>query len=71
MPHLRYPEVLFDAQRKILAQFHVTDPASFYGGQNFWEIPDDPTDAEDGPDQPAAVLPDAEDAGRRRDPSSR
>jgi uncharacterized membrane protein (UPF0182 family) len=43
LPHLRYPEVLFDAQRQIVAQFHVTDPASFYGGQNFWSIPDDPT----------------------------
>jgi uncharacterized membrane protein (UPF0182 family) len=43
LPHLRYPEVLFDAQRDILTQFHVTDPASFYGGQNFWEIPADPT----------------------------
>jgi len=43
MLHLRYPEVLFDAQRLILAQFHVTDPASFYGGQNFWTVPDDPT----------------------------
>jgi uncharacterized membrane protein (UPF0182 family) len=43
MPHLRYPEVLFDAQRDILTQFHVTDPGSFYGGQNFWEIPNDPT----------------------------
>jgi uncharacterized protein len=43
MPHLRYPEVLFDAQRQILSQFHVLDPASFYGGQNFWAIPDDPT----------------------------
>lgn len=42
-PHLRYPEVLFDVQRQILAQFHVQDPASFYGGQNFWAIPDDPT----------------------------
>jgi len=42
-PHLRYPEVLFDAQRQILAQFHVTDPAAFYGGQNFWDIPNDPT----------------------------
>jgi uncharacterized membrane protein (UPF0182 family) len=41
--HLRYPEVLFDAQRQILAQFHVTDPAAFYGGQNFWDIPNDPT----------------------------
>jgi uncharacterized membrane protein (UPF0182 family) len=43
MSHLRYPEVLFDAQRQIIAQFHVIDPASFYGGQNFWAIPDDPT----------------------------
>jgi len=43
LPHLRYPEVMFDAQREILAQFHVTDPASFYGGQNFWTVPDDPT----------------------------
>jgi uncharacterized protein len=43
LPHLRYPEVLFDAQRQILAQFHVTQPTSFYGGQNFWAIPNDPS----------------------------
>jgi uncharacterized protein len=43
LPHLRYPEVLFDAQRQILAQFHVLQPASFYGGQNFWTVPNDPT----------------------------
>ncbi len=43
MPHLRYPEVLFDAQRLILTQFHVTNPASFYGGQNFWAVPSDPS----------------------------
>jgi uncharacterized membrane protein (UPF0182 family) len=43
LPHLRYPEVLFDAQRQILAQFHVQQPAAFYGGQNFWTIPNDPT----------------------------
>jgi uncharacterized protein len=49
LPHLRYPEVLFDAQRAILAQFHVTNPASFYGGQNFWAIPDDPTAPENYP----------------------
>lgn len=42
-PHLRYPEVLFDAQRRILAQYHVLQPEAFYGGQNFWAIPDDPT----------------------------
>ena len=43
LPHLRYPEVLFDAQRLILTQFHVTDPAAFYGGQNFWAVPSDPS----------------------------
>ena len=43
LPHLRYPEVLYDAQRQILAQFHVTQPAAFYGGQNFWSVPNDPT----------------------------
>jgi uncharacterized protein len=46
LPHLRYPEVLFDAQRQILAQFHVVQPAAFYGGQNFWAIPNDPTATE-------------------------
>ena len=49
LPHLRYPEVQFDAQRAILAQFHVRDAASFYGGQNFWTIPDDPTAPETYP----------------------
>ena len=43
LPHLRYPEVLFDAQRQILTQFHVLQPSAFYGGQNFWAVPDDPT----------------------------
>jgi uncharacterized protein len=43
LPHLRYPEVLFDAQRQILAQFHVQQAPAFYGGQNFWAIPNDPT----------------------------
>jgi uncharacterized membrane protein (UPF0182 family) len=43
LPHLRYPEGLFDAQRLILTQFHVTDPAAFYGGQNFWAVPPDPS----------------------------
>jgi uncharacterized membrane protein (UPF0182 family) len=42
-PHLRYPEVLFDTQRLILTQYHVTDAASFYAGQNFWAVPSDPS----------------------------
>ena len=40
--HLRYPEDLFKVQRGLLARYHVTDPNTFYGGQDFWEIPPDP-----------------------------
>jgi uncharacterized protein len=42
-PHLRYPPDLFEVQRLILAEYHVTNPQSFYGGQNFWTVPNDPT----------------------------
>jgi hypothetical protein len=42
-PHLRYPPDLFEVQRQILAKYHVRNPQSFYGGQNFWTVPDDPT----------------------------
>ncbi len=43
LPHLRYPPVLFEAQRQILAQYHVTQAPGFYGGQNFWSVPTDPS----------------------------
>lgn len=45
LPHLRYPEVLFDVQRQVLAQYHILpqQPDAFYGGQNFWTVPGDPT----------------------------
>jgi len=43
LPHLRYPPVLFEAQRQILAQYHVTQAPEFYGGQNFWAVPTDPS----------------------------
>ncbi|MGB8021452.1 MAG: UPF0182 family protein [Candidatus Nanopelagicales bacterium] len=42
--HFRYPEDMFKVQRTILSRYHVTDPASFYNGQDFWTIPIDPTD---------------------------
>jgi uncharacterized membrane protein (UPF0182 family) len=41
--HFRYPEDLFKVQRTVLSRYHVTDPASFYNGQDFWTIPIDPT----------------------------
>jgi hypothetical protein len=41
--HARYAEDMFKVQRTILSRYHVTDPASFYNGQDFWTIPIDPT----------------------------
>ena len=61
MAHLRYPEDLFKVQRTLLQKYHDTDAASFYGGQNFWRVPDDPTQR-GGDLLPAAVLPLARDA---------
>jgi hypothetical protein len=43
MPQLRYPEDLFKVQREILKRYHITDPASFFSGENFWIVPEDPT----------------------------
>jgi hypothetical protein len=43
MPHLRYPPDLFEVQRQILAQYHVTQAQEFYGGQNYWTVPTDPS----------------------------
>jgi uncharacterized membrane protein (UPF0182 family) len=43
LAHLRYPQGLFDVQRQILASYHVTQAQAFYGGQNFWTVPADPS----------------------------
>ncbi len=43
LPHLRYPQDLFDVQRALLAQYHVADPSDFYNGADFWKVPTDPT----------------------------
>jgi uncharacterized membrane protein (UPF0182 family) len=55
MSHLRYPEDLFKVQRKLFARYHVTDPAAFYGGGDFWRVPDDPTQS-GAVDQPPYYL---------------
>ncbi|NBU32561.1 MAG: UPF0182 family protein [Actinobacteria bacterium] len=43
LEHVRYPEDMFKVQRDILAKYHVKDPQAFYSGQDFWNLPDDPT----------------------------
>ncbi|MDS1272545.1 UPF0182 family protein [Lipingzhangella sp. LS1_29] len=43
MDHLRYPDDIYKVQREMLQRYHITDAGEFYGGQDFWEIPDSPT----------------------------
>jgi uncharacterized membrane protein (UPF0182 family) len=50
--HLRYPEDLFKVQRNMLTRYHVTDARAFYTGQDFWRIPNDPTQSTDVPQPP-------------------
>jgi uncharacterized membrane protein (UPF0182 family) len=49
LAHLRYPEALFGLQREILTQFHETNAADFYAGQDFWSVPNDPATGPPGP----------------------
>ena len=37
--HLRVPEELFNVQTQTFARYHVTDPASFYQGDDLWTVP--------------------------------
>jgi uncharacterized membrane protein (UPF0182 family) len=48
LPHLRYPADLFNVQRLLLAKYRVTQPASFYAGNDFWAVPGDPTTSASG-----------------------
>ncbi len=43
--HVRYPQDLFKVQRTVMTRYHVTDPATFYNGTDFWIVPFDPTQA--------------------------
>ncbi|MGN6250261.1 MAG: UPF0182 family membrane protein [Marmoricola sp.] len=43
LAHMRYPEDLFKVQRNILADYHVNDPTTFFGGSDRWQVPTDPT----------------------------
>ena len=56
MAHLRYPEDLFKVQRSLMAKYHVTDPGAFYNGQDYWTVPDDPTQEQRTVDQPPYYL---------------
>jgi uncharacterized membrane protein (UPF0182 family) len=43
LDHIRYPEDMFRVQRDILSAYHVKNAEAFYGGQDFWRVPRDPS----------------------------
>jgi uncharacterized protein len=50
--HFRYPEDLFKVQREMLARYHVNEPSVFFTNDDFWNVPTDPTQNQQGVDQP-------------------
>ncbi|WP_238335829.1 UPF0182 family membrane protein [Serinicoccus kebangsaanensis] len=57
MDHLRYPEDLFKVQREVLSRYHVQDAGSFFTGQDFWAVSEDPSvGGESPPDIPPHYL---------------
>lgn len=43
MSQVRYPTDLFKLQRAILGDYHVTNPATFFSGDDQWSTPTEPT----------------------------
>ncbi|WP_199537110.1 UPF0182 family membrane protein [Spongiactinospora gelatinilytica] len=54
--HLRYPEDLFKVQRDVLARYHIEDARAFYSGQDFWNVPNDPSLSDSDVKQPPYFL---------------
>lgn len=50
--HFRYPEDFFQVQRQMLARYHVDNPSVFFTNDDFWNVPPDPTQNQQGVDQP-------------------
>jgi uncharacterized membrane protein (UPF0182 family) len=54
--HFRYPADMFKVQRNLLSRFHVTNPAEYFSGQDFWQVPNDPDAPQEGIKQPPFYL---------------
>ncbi|MEU4426110.1 UPF0182 family protein [Actinoplanes sp. NPDC024001] len=54
--HFRYPADLFKVQRNLLTKFHVTDPRTFFSGDDFWQVPNAPDAPQTGVKQPPFYL---------------
>jgi uncharacterized protein len=40
--HLRYPLRFLQTQADVLEEYHVSDAAAFFAGQNVWQVPQEP-----------------------------
>jgi uncharacterized protein len=65
--HVRYPQDLFDVQRALLAQYHISDPVASYNGKGKWAVPADPFEPAAGFQPPFYVLANAPN-GSSQDP---
>ncbi|MEV6347841.1 UPF0182 family protein [Actinoplanes sp. NPDC051851] len=54
--HFRYPADMFKVQRNLLTKFHVTDPQTFFNGDDFWQVPNAPDSPQSGDKQPPFYL---------------
>ncbi|MFI6325117.1 UPF0182 family protein [Nonomuraea sp. NPDC050556] len=54
--HIRYPEDLFKVQRYTLSRYHIEDANAFYSGQDFWNVPNDPSQGDQSVKQPPYYL---------------
>jgi uncharacterized membrane protein (UPF0182 family) len=53
--HFRYPEQLFDIQSDIYSTVHVTDPTSYYNGEDRWTIASETIDGQTAQMEPYYV----------------
>jgi uncharacterized membrane protein (UPF0182 family) len=53
--HFRYPEQLFDIQSDIYSTAHVTDPTSYYNGEDRWTIASETIDGQTAQMEPYYV----------------
>ena len=56
MSHMRYPEDLFKVQRNLLARYHVTKADAYYNSEDYWAVPNDPTEQQTASLQPPYYL---------------
>ncbi|GIE60401.1 uncharacterized membrane protein (UPF0182 family) [Actinoplanes octamycinicus] len=54
--HFRYPADMFKVQRNLLTKFHVTNPQTFFNGDDFWQVPNAPDQPQTGVKQPPFYL---------------